>query len=107
MYSVAEPSANLYSKTLASPGRGWQNAGVPGIEEVGLVVVVWAAGALIFREWLLRFDVALLRTITGIGLTDEHLALQRKMLEQTSRFILACGLVIFFGGLALRLTGNG
>jgi hypothetical protein len=87
--------------------RGWQNAGVPGIEEVGLIVVVWAAGALIFREWLLRFDVALLRTITGTVLTDDHLELQRKMLEQTGRLLLVCGLVVFFGGLALRLTGNG
>jgi hypothetical protein len=80
---------------------------VPGIEEVGLIVVVWAAGALIFREWLLQFDIAVIRTMTGIVQTDDHLELQRKMLEQTSRFLLVSGLVLFFGGLALRLTGNG
>jgi hypothetical protein len=82
-----------------------QNSLVPGIEEVGLIIVVWAVGALMFREWLLRFDIALLRTVTGIVLTDEHLETQRRMLEQTCRFLLACGLVLFFGGLALRLTG--
>ena len=80
---------------------------MPGIEEVGLIVVVWAAGALMFREWLLRFDIALLRTITGTTQSDEHLELQRQMLEHTSRFLLVCGLLLFFGGLALRLTGNG
>lgn len=80
---------------------------MPGIEEVGLIVVVWAAGALMFREWLLRFDIALLRTITGVTQSDEHLELQRQMLEHTSRFLLVCGLLLFFGGLALRLTGNG
>ena len=80
---------------------------MPGIEEVGLIVVVWAAGALIFREWLLQFDIAVIRTMTGIVQTDDHLELQRKMLEQTSRFLLVSGLVLFFAGLALRLTGNG
>ena len=89
------------------PAICWQNSLVPGIEEVGLIIVVWAVGALMFREWLLRFDIALLRTVTGIVLTDEHLETQRRMLEQTSRFLLACGLVLFFGGLALRLTGIG
>ena len=89
------------------PAIYWQNSLVPGIEEVGLIIVVWAVGALMFREWLLRFDIALLRTVTGIVLTDAHLETQRRMLEQTSRFLLACGLVLFFGGLALRLTGIG
>ena len=70
---------------------------------VGFVTALWAGTALVFQEWVLRFDLALVERMIGTKLADHHVAEQRRMLELSSRALLAIGLVVLVAGLAASI----
>jgi len=76
-----------------------------GIEEIGLVVVVWGVSAIIFRDWVVRFDLAMRERVTGEVTTDAVVDQQRDLLERTARGMLAAGLMVFAIGAAMHFTG--
>jgi len=76
-----------------------------GIEEIGLVVVVWGVSAMVFRDWVVKFDLAMRERVTGDFFTEKVIEEQRRLLDRTARMVLAAGLVVFFVGVALRFAG--
>ncbi|HEY8739175.1 MAG TPA: hypothetical protein VIN56_01100 [Candidatus Dormibacteraeota bacterium] len=74
-----------------------------GIEEIGFVVVTWGVTSLIFRDWVVRFDLAMRARITGDSYSDEVVAEQQQLLERTGRIVLAVGLVVFAAGVGTTL----
>jgi hypothetical protein len=75
-----------------------------GIEEIGLVVVVWGVSAIIFRDWVVKFDLAMRERVTGDFFTEEHIDEQRRLLDRTARIVLVLGLLVFLAGAALRFA---
>lgn len=75
-----------------------------GIEEIGLVTVVWGVSALIFRDWVVRFDLALRERATGDYITDQVVEEQRALLDRTARIMLGIGLAVFALGVALHFA---
>jgi hypothetical protein len=78
---------------------------VPGIEEIGFVIVAWGVTALIFRDQVVKFDLALRERLTGDYFNESAVAEQQTLLEKTGRIVLAAGLLIFALGVALHFTG--
>ena len=78
--------------------------GVLGIEEIGFVVVVWGVTALLFRDWVVKFDLALRERLTGDYFNEQAVEEQRTLLERTGRVVLAAGLLIFALGVGLHLA---
>ena len=76
-----------------------------GIEEIGLVVVVWAVSAIIFRDWVVSFDLAMRERATGDRSADHVVDEQRRLLDRTARVMLALGLLVFLAGAGLRFAG--
>ena len=81
-----------------------QTFGVLGIEEIGFVVVVWGVAALLFRDWVVRFDLAMRERLTGDYFSEQAVNEQRTLLERTGRVVLASGLLIFARGVGLHLA---
>ncbi|MFN2464755.1 MAG: hypothetical protein ABR598_00640 [Candidatus Dormibacteria bacterium] len=75
-----------------------------GIEELGFVVVVWGVTSLLFRDWVVKFDLALRERVTGDFFTESAIEEQRVLLEKTGRLVLAAGLVVFAAGVAMHLA---
>ncbi|MFN2464195.1 MAG: hypothetical protein ABR573_09885 [Candidatus Dormibacteria bacterium] len=78
-----------------------------GVEEIGLVVVVWGVCALAFRDWIVKFDLVMRERATGDYFPDRVVEEQRRLLDRTARLGLAVGLLVFFLGAALRFSGHG
>lgn len=76
-----------------------------GIEEFGFVIVVWGVTALLFRDQVVKYDLALRERLTGDYFSEVAIAEQRTLLERTGRFVLASGLVIFAVGVGLHFAG--
>jgi len=62
-----------------------------GIEEIGLVVVVWGVSAMVFRDWVVKFDLAMRERVTGDCFTEKVIEEQRRLLDRTARMVLARG----------------
>ena len=75
-----------------------------GIEELGLVVVVWGVSAIVFRDWVVKFDLAMRERATGDHFPEQVIEEQRQLLERTARIMLALGLVVFLAGALLRFA---
>ena len=78
---------------------------MPGIEEIGFVIVIWGVVALIFRDTVVRFDLALRERLTGDFISEGAVVEQQNLLERTARVVLVAGLVIFAIGVGLHFTG--
>lgn len=76
-----------------------------GVTTAGFITALWAATALIFQEWVLRFDLVLAERLTGMHRTDTEVAQQRRLLEQASRALLGIGLLVFCGGIVAAALG--
>jgi hypothetical protein len=76
-----------------------------GIEEIGLIVVAWGVSAIFFRDWVVKFDLAMRERVTGDLFSEEHIDEQRRLLDRTARIVLALGLLVFLAGAALRFAG--
>jgi len=75
-----------------------------GIEELGLVVVIWGISAIFFRDWVVKFDLAMRERATGDYFPENVVEEQRRLLERTARIMLALGLVVFLAGAVLRFA---
>jgi hypothetical protein len=80
---------------------------VLGIEELGLVVVIWGVTSLLFRDWVVKFDLALRERVTGDYFNEAAIEEQRRLLEKTGRLVLAAGLVLFAVGAWLHFAHIG
>jgi len=69
--------------------------------------VAWGVTALIFRDQVVKFDLALRERLTGDYFNESAVAEQQNLLEKTGRIVLAAGLVIFALGVTLHFTGVG
>lgn len=78
-----------------------------GLEELGLVVVVWGVSAMVFRDWVVKFDLAMRERVTGDYFPDQVIQEQRRLLDRTARLVLAVGLAVFLVGAGLRFAGLG
>jgi hypothetical protein len=78
-----------------------------GFEELGLIIVIWGVASLLFRDWVVRLDLALKERVTGDYFTEEAIEEQRNLLEKTGRVVLALGLVTFAAGVGLHLLHLG
>lgn len=78
-----------------------------GIEELGFAVVVWGVSSLLFRDWVVKFDLALRERVTGDYFGEAAIEEQRRLLEKTARIVLASGLVVFAAGVVMRLAHIG
>ena len=72
---------------------------------MGFAIVVWGVCALIFRDHVVRFDLALRERLTGDQFSDTAVDEQRVLLERTARVVPAAGLVLFAVGVGLRFAG--
>ena len=93
-------------RDLADPARtvGPDYGLVLGIEELGLVIVIWGVTSLVFRDWVVRLDLAIKERVTGDYFTEQAIQEQRDLLEKTGRLVLALGLLTFAAGVALHLA---
>jgi hypothetical protein len=73
-----------------------------GIEEMGFVIVMWGAGSLLFRDWVVKFDLLMRERISGDYFSERAIEEQRRLLEKTGRIVLAVGVLIFAAGVVLR-----
>ncbi|MEA2683510.1 MAG: hypothetical protein QOK05_1838 [Chloroflexota bacterium] len=73
-----------------------------GIEEMGFVTVVWGVTSLLFRDWVVKFDLALRERLTGDYFNEQAIEEQRALLEKTGRIVLAAGVVVFAIGVVLH-----
>jgi hypothetical protein len=78
-----------------------------GIEEVGLVIVIWGVASLLFRDWVVRLDLTLKERVTGDYFTEQVIEEQRTLLEKSARIVLAVGLLIFAAGVTLHVLHLG
>lgn len=78
---------------------------MPGIEEIGFVIVLWGATALLFRDQVVKYDLALRERLTGDYFSETAVAEQRTLLERTGRVVLAAGLLVFALGVGLHFAG--
>ena len=69
------------------------------------MIVIWGVCALLFRDQVVRFDLALRERLTGDQFSQTAVEEQRTLLERTGRVVLAAGLVIFALGVGLRFAG--
>ena len=94
----------LYGIFSARAVPGPRLLSVLGIEEIGFVVVVWGVTALLFRDWVVKFDLALRERLTGDYFNQQAVDEQRTLLERTGRVVLAAGILDFALGVGLRLA---
>jgi hypothetical protein len=73
--------------------------------DIGLITVVWGISAIIFRDWVVRFDLAMRERITGDYFTDQVIDEQRRLLDRTARIVLGAGLLVFALGAGLHFAG--
>ncbi|MEA2645718.1 MAG: hypothetical protein QOE92_801 [Chloroflexota bacterium] len=76
-----------------------------GTPELGLVIIAWAAGAFVFRDWLARLDLAVRRALDPRLDHEEYLEAQRRNVRRVALTGLGVGLLIFASGIALHLVG--
>ena len=75
-----------------------------GVEDMGLVIVIWGVCALLFRDWVVRFDLMLRERITGDFFGQPAIEEQQQLLEKTGRLVLGIGLVLFAIGAGLHFA---
>ena len=67
--------------------------------------MLWGVTTLVFREWVLRVDLAFRERMVGLPTTADDVEEQRQVLERAGRALLAVSLVVFVLGAGLRIAG--